>query len=192
MKLNLGCGNNKRAGWVNVDHSDACSPDMVVDLEQVPWPWPDDSVDEVFMSHVLEHLGGDTKTYLAIWKELYRVCQHDAQVVIFVPHPRSDDFLVDPTHVRPILPASLMLFSQKDNRRTIREGRANTPLGIQLGIDFDMVKAEFVPYPFYMKALREKSMTMADLLEAGKRWNNVYKSVHMTVRAVKPAGSGPD
>lgn len=192
MKLNLGCGNNKRPGWVNVDHSDACAPDMVVDLEQTPWPWPDDSVDEVLMSHVLEHLGGDAKTYLAIWKELYRVCRHDAQLMIFVPHPRSDDFLVDPTHVRPILPASLMLFSQKENRRTIRNGLSNTPLGMQLGIDFEVEKVEMVPDPWYANAIRTKAMTTAELIEAGKRWFNVYKEVRMVVRAVKPAGSSPD
>lgn len=189
MKLNLGCGHNKRPGWVNVDHSDTCSPDVVVDLEQTPWPWPDDSVDEVLMSHVLEHLGQQTRTYLAIWQELYRVCKPGALLLIFVPHPRHDDYITDPTHVRPILPEGVALFSQKENRKTIAGGFANTPLGIQLGIDFDVVKAELVPAPWYVEARRTGAMSAAELVSAGERWNNVYREVRMLLRAVKPAGS---
>ena len=192
MKLNLGCGHNKRQGWVNVDHSDACAPDRVVDLEQTPWPWPDDSVDEVLMSHVLEHIGEQTSVYLNIWRELYRVCKDGAHVYIFVPHPRHDDFLSDPTHVRPILPKGISLFSQKENRKNIQGGFADTPLGIQLGIDFDLVKAELVPAPWYRKARQSGAMSASELTSAGERWNNVYKEVRMMLRAVKPAGVGAE
>ena len=188
MKLNLGCGNNKRNGWLNVDHSDACSPDLVVDLEQTPWPWPDDSFEEVLMSHVLEHLGQRVPTYLAIWKELYRVCQDGAKVLIFVPHPRHDDFLCDPTHVRPVLPEGVALLSQKANRESIAGGFSNTPLGMQLGVDFDMVGATRVPAPFYAQALKSGQMTRQQVDVAGERWNNVYKEVRMLLRVVKPAG----
>jgi predicted SAM-dependent methyltransferase len=53
MKLNLGCGLYKLDGFRNVDKFAACDPNEVVDLEVFPWPWADDSVDEVVMSHVL-------------------------------------------------------------------------------------------------------------------------------------------
>jgi len=85
MKLNLGCGYKKRDGFHNVDMFADCTPDEVVDLEHFPWPWPDDSVDEVIMSHVLEHLGAETGVYFNIFRELYRVCQHDA--VLNSPFP---------------------------------------------------------------------------------------------------------
>jgi hypothetical protein len=40
MKLNLGCGDNKRPGYVN---GDVCgSPDVVCDLSAFSWPWDDD------------------------------------------------------------------------------------------------------------------------------------------------------
>ena len=35
-------------------------------------------------------------------KELYRISCDQANIHISVPHPRHDDFLADPTHVRPI------------------------------------------------------------------------------------------
>ena len=62
-------------------------------LEKLPWPWADDSVQEMRFSHVLEHLGADATTYLSIIKELYRVCRDGAQIFIVVPHPRHDHFL---------------------------------------------------------------------------------------------------
>lgn len=187
MRLNLGCGHKKRAGWVNVDRSPLGSPDQVVDLEDTPWPWADDSVDEVLLSHVLEHLGADTHTYLSIWKELYRICKGTAEVHIMVPHPRSDDFLADPTHVRPILPAGIELFSQAANRRHIANGAANTPLGLQLGIDFELVSVDVVPAEFYANALREGQMSRKELMAAGERWNNVFREIRIRCRAVKPA-----
>ena len=63
MRLNLGCGFNKRDGYVNVDIGDHCAPDVVHDLEKAPWPWDDSSIDEIYMSHVLEHLGATTAVF---------------------------------------------------------------------------------------------------------------------------------
>ena len=57
MRFNLGCGFNKRDGFINVDRFADCAPDEIVDLEKIPWPWPDDSAEEIQMIHVLEHLG---------------------------------------------------------------------------------------------------------------------------------------
>ena len=71
MKLNLGCGNNKLDGFVNVDNQAVCSPDMLIDLEVFPWPFKGNSIDEIIMSHVLEHLGQTNEIYLNIIKEIY-------------------------------------------------------------------------------------------------------------------------
>ena len=89
MQLNLGCGHDKRDGFVNVDKQKECGPDLVVDLEQLPWPWETSSVDEIVLKHALEHLGRDPDTYLAIVKEIWRVCKPDAMITIVVPHART-------------------------------------------------------------------------------------------------------
>lgn len=189
MRLNLGCGNRKVPGWVNVDKVEACHPDEVVDLEKLPWPWPDESFQEVMLSHVLEHLGAETKTYLGIIKELYRVCRNGAKIAIIVPHPRHDFFLGDPTHVRPITPGGLALFSQSANRQWIANGAANTPLGIYLDVDFSI---ESVNHPLdepWRTRHERKEIADDELQYAVRHYNNVVTEFQIVMRAVKPVGN---
>lgn len=136
LRLNLGCGNRKLEGFLNVDSQPHCQPDQTVNLEMLPWPWPDNSAEEIFMSHVLEHLGATPEIYLGIIQELYRVSAPGAKITIIVPHPRSDNYLADPTHVRPITAMGLNMFDQALNRKSIEAGDATTPLGIYLGVNF--------------------------------------------------------
>ena len=96
LKLNLGCGNTKIKKFIGVDKYG--NPDQKVDLEVFPWPWKDNSVKEIIMSHILEHLGKDTDTFLNIMKELYRISCNDTTIHIRVPHPKSESYLGDPTH----------------------------------------------------------------------------------------------
>lgn len=53
MKLNLGCSDDHKPGYVNVDV--APPADQVADL-RFRWPWPDSSVEEIFAHDVFEHL----------------------------------------------------------------------------------------------------------------------------------------
>ena len=188
MKLNLGCGNRKISDWDNVDKIASCNPDQLVDLEKLPWPWPDDSVDEVVLIHVLEHLGAASDVYLGIIKELYRVCCNDALIKIVVPHPRHDDFLGDPTHVRAITPAGLSLFSQKENRGWIAQGAANTPLGIYLGVDFSTQSITVKLDEPWKGRHNSGELSYADLNYAMRTYNNVVTQTEIVIRAIKPAG----
>jgi hypothetical protein len=188
MRLNLGCGGRILPGWINVDKFDTCGPDQVVDLEHFPWPWKDNTVTEVLMSHVLEHLGAQTDTYLGIIKELYRVCADGAVITIVVPHPRHDNYLGDPTHVRPIVPESLALFSQTLNRDWLARGKANSPLGLYLGVDFTVEAVSYDLAPHWHELREGGTISDTDLANAMQSFNNVIQQITMTMRAIKPAG----
>lgn len=188
VKLNLGCGLHKREGYVNVDMSPACNPDVVLDLERTPWPWPDDSVDAVQLIHVLEHLGQPPQVFLAIMKELWRVCCDGATIDIEVPHPRCDEFLGDPTHVRAITADGLALFSQRNCAEYARTGAANTPLGFYLGVDFEIASATLIPKSEWLGRLQRGEISEAELRSAGNSQWNVYVGTQIILRAIKPAG----
>lgn len=177
MKLNLGCGQNKIPGWYNVDREAAVEPDQVVDLEDHDWPWQADSVDEVMLSHVLEHLGGSPERFLHILQELYRVCCDGAMVHIIVPHPRHDHFLGDPTHVRPITLEVMSLFSRKQCEKWRAEGAANTPLALTLGVDFEIREAELV--------VEEAFRHHPELPTLIKTGNNIVREIRMRLQVVK-------
>jgi len=66
MKLNLGCGDDIREGWINIDLAPGPGVDRVWNLEETPLPYEDGTIDEIFASHVIEHL------YPHQWHELIR------------------------------------------------------------------------------------------------------------------------
>lgn len=153
IKLNLGCGQRLLAGYLNVDRFGA--PDLHWDLEQFPWPWTDDSVDEVVMSHVLEHLGATSDVFMRITQELYRVWRAGAIIQVTVPHPRHDTFWADPTHVRPITPLLFSLFSKKLNREWAGKACASTPLALYHGVDFELESSTYMLEDEYARQISE-------------------------------------
>jgi hypothetical protein len=183
IKLNLGCGGNHREGYINVDKYG--DPDIQHDLESFPWPWPDSSVCEIVLHHVLEHLGQMTNVYLNIVKEIYRICEDQASIHIVVPHPRHDDFLGDPTHVRVITPEGISLLSKKNNEGWIKGGFSNSPLGLYLNVDFEITELSHTLDPVWKKRFDEENISPEDISAASKKYNNVIKEIRMTVKAVK-------
>jgi hypothetical protein len=192
IKLNLGCGQNKKDGYVNVDKYDSFEPDVVWDLEQFPWPFEDNSVEEIVMYHSLEHMGADTEVFLSIMKELYRVSAPDGQVHITVPHEFSDGFAGDPTHVRPINGAILSLFSQAKNREWKTLGWPNTPLGVYLGIDFETSSLLHSLTPEWARQYESGALNQNELNFAINSYRNVISEVSAILIARKSDQPAPE
>lgn len=183
MKLNLGCGPHKLPGYLNVDRYG--EPDLRHDLERFPWPWADDSVDEVLASHVLEHLGTTPDAFIGVMKELYRVCRDGAEVRIAVPHPRHDDFLSDPTHVRAITPMTLALFSRRQNLEWAKKGGSNTMLALYHGVDFETRKIARVYEEPYRTDLEAGRLSQAEAEALASQRNNVVREYRYVLEVVK-------
>ena len=183
VKLHLGCGAKRMPGYINVDKFG--DPDQRVDLERFPWPWMTNVADEVVMIHVLEHLGGDPEIFRQIVQELYRVCAPGARVKIVVPHPRHDNFLGDPTHVRPITAQLLSLLDRAQCEAWQAGGFSNTPLAIYWGVDFATVRHELVPDEPYQTLVEEKRITPDEMARAIRERNNVISEIHFELEVRK-------
>jgi SAM-dependent methyltransferase len=96
-KLHLGCGNKHLDGWINVDSLEWTKADQIVDLTKFPWPWEDNSIDEIYSHHVFEHLP-DT---LSVMMECHRILKKGGTVETIVPYALNTLYFQDPSHCRP-------------------------------------------------------------------------------------------
>ncbi len=95
-KLNLGCGEDIRKEYVNLDFIELDGVDVVHDLNKFPYPFKDNEFDEVYSSHVLEHI----EDLVRVMGELKRICKPSAKIVLRVPHFSCGVNYMDPTHKR--------------------------------------------------------------------------------------------
>ena len=177
MKLNLGCGNKIMEGYVNVDKFNLYNIDIKHDLEKIPYPFETESVEEIILSHVLEHIGQDPNVFIQILKEFYRICKNQDLINIAVPHPRHEAFISDPTHVRPITVLGLSLFDKDLNKKWEKNGAANSPLALIHKVNF---KIEDISYDIdadILAKFKKGEIDKAKLDHMIKHYNNVVKNI---------------
>jgi SAM-dependent methyltransferase len=92
--LDLGCGSKKWPGSVGVDISADTDADVVHDLDSFPYPFEDNSFDQVLMQDVIEHVREPVK----VIDELHRICAPGARIQLRTPHFSSMLAYSDPTH----------------------------------------------------------------------------------------------
>ena len=136
IKLNLGCGTDYRQGYINIDKG-SCKCDTQYDIELAPYPFENNSVDEVLLQHVLEHI--DPERFYGMMKEIYRVCKNGAKIHIESPMAGSNNYFTDPTHKMPVTDRT---FDYLDKTKALYEN------GVIYGwndIHFRVITAEIVP-----------------------------------------------
>jgi predicted SAM-dependent methyltransferase len=94
LRLQLGGGEERIEGYVNIDIVDLPTVDIVADISK-GLPLPDNSVIEIRANYIMEHIADVT----ALMEEIYRVCKPGAKIKIRVPYFKSTAAFKDPTHV---------------------------------------------------------------------------------------------
>lgn len=107
--LNLGCGEDIRRDYINVDIHPLPGVDVVQDLARFPYPYHDNSFDQIIAQDVLEHLPNTVK----VMEELWRILKPGGLLAVRVPHARSDLYLHDPTHVSKFTEETFYYFTQR-------------------------------------------------------------------------------
>jgi len=95
-KLNLGAGKDIRSGYLNHDIADLPGIDSIHDLNKYPWPWEQNSFDQIIAMDILEHLGN----FVNAMEELHRILKPGGKVIIRVPYWNHSCAYIDPTHKR--------------------------------------------------------------------------------------------
>jgi hypothetical protein len=94
--LNLGAGHAIIGHALNVDVArHRPEIDLVVDLNETPWPWDDDSWDQVVAKAVFEHL---KLTLFESMEELWRIVAPGGFAEIKLPYWNAEVSYDDPSH----------------------------------------------------------------------------------------------
>ena len=127
-ELLIGCVNDRRKkvtwpgvpkDWtelVTLDSDESVKPDVVHDLDVLPYPFEDNQFGEIHAYEVLEHCGtqGDWKFFFAQFAELYRILKPDGYLVVTVPMWDSPWAWGDPGHKRIITRGSLVFLDRNE------------------------------------------------------------------------------
>lgn len=149
-KLNLGCGRKQFPDHVNLDVAAAVKPDVVHDLDQFPYPFPDSRFDEIAIYDVIEHIGDVP----LLMRELWRLGRPGARVLITTPHFSSANSYTDPTHRRHLGCFSMDYFS------------TGHPLYYYGGVGFEVVHRKMIFHPLLINRLIHR---------LANRWPNTYE-----------------
>ena len=139
MNLILGCGNRKGWQWpfdfsvvdsgglklidldfpdncVRIDIDPDCHPDIIWDLNNMPWPVDSSSCDQIYAFEILEHFGsqGDAKSFFDAFKEIHRILVPGGTIYISCPHWSSQWAWGDPGHRRIVGLESIVFLNQKN------------------------------------------------------------------------------
>lgn len=112
LRLDLAAGQQPREGFESVDSAPLEGVDYRVDLFQPPWPFDDDSVEEIYCAQFVEHIPHYLPSYNGVdgwwvfFAELYRVMQDGGLATFTHPYVTSRRAFQDPTHTRYITEAT--------------------------------------------------------------------------------------
>ena len=139
LKINLGCGGKRIAGFVGVDVADLPAVDVKMDVRAYLRSLEPGSVSDVYSRHFLEHVDGAALRDLLL--EIDRVLQPGGRIEFIVPHFSNPYYYSDPTHRQPF---GVHTFSYLCERTCLRRGVPN--YAAIPGWSLVDVKLGFLPY----------------------------------------------
>lgn len=86
MRVNVGCGNKKIHGWVNIDLREEVNPDLVCDISKISEKI-EGQAEIIYACHVLEHF--DKYQVVGVLEDWYKALKPGGTLRVSVPDIRS-------------------------------------------------------------------------------------------------------
>jgi SAM-dependent methyltransferase len=128
-----------------------------------PLPFPDNSIDFVQGSHILEHI----KNIYGLMREIWRVCKPGARCLFITPYATSDDAFENLDHCRMFNENSWMYLDKITNNHC----------AYAIDFDFKVVETILVPYPEFLND--------PEIEFKRKHWRNVIAYMTCTLEVKK-------
>jgi len=103
LRLDIACGEAKQEGFIGIDARPMPGVDIVWNLENFPWPLPDNCIKSAVASHYIEHINPANFGLIKFFNETWRVMKPNGRLMIACPYGVSRGFMQDPTHTKPII-----------------------------------------------------------------------------------------
>ena len=126
-ELLIGCGNRRHKDMgsldsqeffnlVTLDMDPNCHPDYIHNLNDMPYPFPDNCFTEIHAYDVLEHCGsqGDYKFFFNQFSEFWRILKPFGMMFITVPKWDGMWAWGDPGHTRVLAPGCFYYLCQTE------------------------------------------------------------------------------
>jgi SAM-dependent methyltransferase len=115
LKVEIGCGCNKPEGYIGLDIVEIPGvTDIVHDLTVFPWPFEDNSVEDLICCHVFEHIDGPIRG--KFMDEVWRILQTGGKITVTTPAPWTDRAIQDFSHLWPPVCAASYAYYSRDWR----------------------------------------------------------------------------
>lgn len=156
VRLDVACGANCVPGFEGLDIAPLPGVKHVHNVLSFPWPFADESVDEVWCSHFIEHLpmllwtpgyanwqdalspfqktDRSVDLFLKFFDEVHRILKPGGKATFVCPQAKNDRAFQDPTHRRFIVPAS---FFYLDARWRKLNGLEHAAYGVSCDFPMD-------------------------------------------------------
>lgn len=112
VKLDLGCGSHKRAGFIGIDKCALPGVDHVRDVRE-KMPFKDVSVDYIVADNIMEHIGAH---FVRVMNDCHRMLRPGGRMLVVTPGTHTPAAWSDPTHVRFFTPETWDYFDGANER----------------------------------------------------------------------------
>ena len=186
VKVEIGGGVIPRAGFINLDYKDHILVHHKVNFNTDRFPFEDDTVDQIYSNHCLEHLNKGYGGFLHCVEEMWRISKPNAYWYIRVPYFNSHHTMSNPFHTNNIFNEYTFHYFS-DEHKTQLNSNVNVRKGSCFEYEFKAtLKVEKIEYEFFDNYAYLSAHNDAKIATITHQYNNVVDNICYHIKAEKP------